>query len=95
MTSAVRSRAHRLTTPNGHSKVWFLEVLIGRTAQVPRAVTPMQHSKRNGPRRLVLRPLYICGAGDSAYVQKSGHPANQNFITKVISTSATRGVLIS
>ena len=38
-------------------------------------------TKRNGPRRLVLRPLYICDAGDSAYVQKSGYPANQNFIT--------------
>ena len=51
MTSSVRSRAHRLTIPNGHSKVWFLEVLIGRTAQVPRAVSPMQHNKRNGPRK--------------------------------------------
>jgi hypothetical protein len=39
--------------------------------------------------------LVVPGAAGLRLVQKTGYPANQNFSTKVISTSAIRGVLIS
>jgi len=62
------------------------DVLVKMVA-VRRNITP---AKRNGPRRLVLRPFQIRSAGYRGFrfVQKSGHPANQNFTTKVVLTSA-------
>jgi hypothetical protein len=51
--------------------------------------------KNKSPEALVVPGAAMAGFCGLRFVQKSGHPANQNFSTKVISTSATRGVLIS
>jgi hypothetical protein len=51
--------------------------------------------KNKSPEAVVVPGAAMAGFCGLRFVQKSGQPANQNFSTKVISTSATRGVLIS
>jgi hypothetical protein len=91
-----------LALPEHHDDLWdeMRCAVCGRLQGRPkgglvRHLFCLSDRKNKSPEALVVPGAAMAGFCGLRFVQKSGHPANQNFSTKVISTSATRGVLIS